>query len=132
MLYLNFEDERLVGMQATDLQWVVEDCYRLTPHLRDRQRVTFFFDEIQVVARWELFARRVIDTETADLFLTGSSAERLPPACAGGADPPVPLSRGAAPCRNRTDRTLRNLVEGVEGSLVCPPRCAGSRRRSDC
>jgi hypothetical protein len=30
-LYLNFEDERLVGLQATDLQWVVEDYYRLAP-----------------------------------------------------------------------------------------------------
>lgn len=77
LLYLNFEDERLVGMQATDLQWIVEDYYRLAPHLRDRQRVTFFFDEIQVVAGWELFARRLIDTEMADLFLTGSSARLL-------------------------------------------------------
>ena len=33
LLYLNFEDERLVGLQATELQWVVEDYYRLAPHL---------------------------------------------------------------------------------------------------
>ena len=77
LLYLNFEDERLIGMQATDLQWIVEDYYRLTPHLRDRQRVTFFFDEIQLVEGWERFARRLIDTELADLFLTGSSARLL-------------------------------------------------------
>lgn len=77
LLYLNFEDERLVGMQATDLQWVVEDYYRLAPNLRDRQRVTFFFDEIQVVQGWEAFARRLIDQEQADLFLTGSSARLL-------------------------------------------------------
>lgn len=77
LLYLNFEDERLVGMQATDLQWIVEDYYRLAPHLRERQRVTFFFDEIQVVDGWERFARRLIDTELADLFLTRSSARLL-------------------------------------------------------
>jgi len=77
LLYLNFEDERLVDLQATDLQWVVEDYYRLAPHLRDRQRVTFFFDEIQVVHGWETFARRLIDSERADLFLTGSSARLL-------------------------------------------------------
>ncbi|MFZ2358813.1 MAG: ATP-binding protein [Anaerolineae bacterium] len=77
LLYLNFEDERLVGMQATDLQWVVEDYYRLAPDLRDRQRVTFFFDEIQVVQGWESFARRLMDSEQADLFLTGSSARLL-------------------------------------------------------
>lgn len=77
LLYLNFEDERLAGMQATDLQWVVEDYYRLAPQLRDRQRVTFFFDEIQVVQGWEAFARRLMDSEQADLFLTGSSARLL-------------------------------------------------------
>ena len=68
LLYLNFEDERLVDLQATDLQWVVEDYYRLAPHLRDRQRVTFFFDEIQVVHGDETFARRLIDSEQADWF----------------------------------------------------------------
>ena len=77
LLYLNFEDERLAGMQATDLQWVVEDYYRLAPDLRDRQRVTFFFDEIQVVQGWESFARRLMDSEQADLFLTSSSARLL-------------------------------------------------------
>jgi predicted AAA+ superfamily ATPase len=77
LLYLNFEDERLVGMQTSDLQWVVEDYYRLALHLRDRERVTFFFDEIQLVEGWERFARRLIDTELADLFLSGSSARLL-------------------------------------------------------
>lgn len=77
LLYLNFEDERLVGLQATDLQWVVEDYYRQAPYLRDRRRVTFFFDEIQVIHGWEAFARRLIDSEQADLFLTGSSARLL-------------------------------------------------------
>ena len=88
LLYLNFEDERLADLQAADLQWVVEEYYRLAPHLRDRRRVTFFFDEIQVVRRWETFARRLMDSEQADLFLSGSSrgcsAARLLPASAGG------------------------------------------------
>lgn len=77
LLYLNFEDERLADLQATDLHWIVEDYYRLAPHLRDQQQVTFFFDEIQVVAGWETFARRIIDTEQVALFLTGSSARLL-------------------------------------------------------
>lgn len=77
LLYLNFEDERLTGLQATDLQWIVEDYYRRVPHLRDQQRVTFFFDEIQVVQQWETFTRRLMDTEKIDLFLTGSSARLL-------------------------------------------------------
>lgn len=77
LLHLNFEDERLADLQAADLQWVVEEYYRLAPHLRDRRRVTFFFDEIQVVPGWETFARRLIDSEQADLFMTGSSARLL-------------------------------------------------------
>ena len=77
LLYLNFEDERLADLQAADLQWVVEEYYRLAPHLRDRRRVTFFFDEIQVVRGWDTFARRLMDSEQADLFLSGSSARLL-------------------------------------------------------
>lgn len=77
LLHVNFEDERLAELKAADLQWVVEEYYRLAPHLRDRRRVTFFFDEIQVVPGWETFARRLIDSEQADLFLTGSSARLL-------------------------------------------------------
>lgn len=77
LLYLNFEDERLAGLQVTDLQWVLEEYYRLAPHLRDRRRVTFFFDEVQIVSGWETFARRLMDSEQADLFLTGSSARLL-------------------------------------------------------
>lgn len=77
LLTLNFEDERLAGLQAADLQWIVEEYYRLMPHFRDRHRVTFFFDEIQNVRGWDTFARRLIDAEQVDLFLTGSSARLL-------------------------------------------------------
>ncbi|MBM3262756.1 MAG: AAA family ATPase [candidate division Zixibacteria bacterium] len=77
LVSLNFEDERLTDLKAVDLQWIVEEYYRLMPRFRDRHRVTFFFDEIQVVHGWDTFARRLIDTEQADLFLTGSSARLL-------------------------------------------------------
>lgn len=77
MLWLNFEDERLAGIQTTDLQWVVEEYYRLHPGFRDSTQVTFFLDEIQVAPGWEAFARRLIDTEQVDLFLSGSSARLL-------------------------------------------------------
>ena len=77
LLYLNFEDERLSDFQSADLQWIVEAYYRTVPNLRDRHRVTFFFDEIQNIHGWETFARRLIDSEQADLFLSGSSARLL-------------------------------------------------------
>ena len=77
LLCLNFEDERLAGIQPTDLQWMVEEYYRLRPEFRDSRRVSFFLDEIQVAPGWETFARRLIDTEKVDLFLSGSSARLL-------------------------------------------------------
>ncbi len=77
LLYFSFEDERLAGMQAQDLDLVVEEFYRLNPAWRDVRRAAFFLDEIQVVAGWELFARRLLDSENIELFLSGSSARLL-------------------------------------------------------
>jgi len=76
-LYMSFEDERLVEMQATDLTWMVEEYFRLHPGLRDIETAAFFFDEIQNVPGWETFARRLMDTEKVQLFLSGSSARLL-------------------------------------------------------
>jgi len=77
MLYFSFEDERLGGMESSDLDIVVEEFYRLHPQLRDQERVVLFFDEIQVVPGWELFIRRLLDTENAEIFISGSSARLL-------------------------------------------------------
>jgi len=77
LLHFSFEDERLAGMTTADLSLVVEEYYRLHPEWRDRHRAVFFLDEIQVVPGWEMFARRLLDTENVDLFLSGSSARLL-------------------------------------------------------
>jgi hypothetical protein len=77
LLYLNFEDERLAGLRATDLQWILEEYYRMVPEWRDTRKVTFFFDEIQMVPGWESFTRRIMDSEQVDILLSGSSARLL-------------------------------------------------------
>jgi predicted AAA+ superfamily ATPase len=77
LLYFNFEDERLAEMTAQELQLVVEEYFSLHPEHRDTKRVTFFLDEIQEVAGWEAFVRRLLDTEKVELFLSGSSARLL-------------------------------------------------------
>lgn len=77
LLYFGFEDERLADMKATDLHLVVEEYYRLHPEWRDKKRAAFFLDEIQVVPGWEVFVRRLLDTEKAELFLSGSSSRLL-------------------------------------------------------
>lgn len=77
LLHFSFEDERLAGMTAADLSLVVEEYYRLHPEWRDQYQTVFFLDEIQVVPGWEMFARRLLDTEKVELFLSGSSARLL-------------------------------------------------------
>ena len=77
LVYISFEDDRLAGMQAADLAWLVEEYYRLRPGARDQRVVTFCFDEIQMVPGWEAFARRLLDNEKVQLFISGSSARLL-------------------------------------------------------
>ena len=73
---INFEDERLGGIAATDLTWLLEEFFRLVPAARDA-RSALFLDEIQVVPGWETFVRRVLDSEPLEIFLSGSSAKLL-------------------------------------------------------
>ncbi len=75
--YVNFEDERIVGVTAAELHFLIEEYYRRYPRLRGTETVTWCFDEIQVVAGWERFVRRLLDTEKIDVFLSGSSAALL-------------------------------------------------------
>ena len=77
LLFLNFEDDRLAGMDATDLSFLLECYYQRHPELRDKARVTLFLDEIQLVPGWETFARRILDSEKVRLFVSGSSASML-------------------------------------------------------
>jgi len=77
LLYFGFEDERLAGMTVGDLGIIVEEYYKLHPEWRDGRRPVFFLDEIQTIPGWEVFARRLLETEKMDLFLSGSSARLL-------------------------------------------------------
>lgn len=71
MLYVNFEDERLVGMSLEDLNLLLEvhlEMYGKKPIL--------FLDEIQNIVGWEKFARRMADTKHR-VYITGSNAKML-------------------------------------------------------
>lgn len=76
LLYLNFEDERLLPLAASDLSKIPEAFYRRFPASREVP-CWFYFDEIQNVPGWETFIRRLLDTEKLSLVLTGSSAKLL-------------------------------------------------------
>lgn len=71
MVYVNFEDERLDGMKAEDLNAILE-C-----HLEEfGKRPILFLDEIQIVEGWEKFARRLADQKYR-VYITGSNARML-------------------------------------------------------
>ena len=75
--YINFEDERLAGLEASHLHLLVEEYYRRFPDSRGREVVTWSLDEIQVVPGWEQFVRRLLDSEKVEVLLSGSSAALL-------------------------------------------------------
>ncbi|MBI4862917.1 MAG: ATP-binding protein [Candidatus Riflebacteria bacterium] len=76
LLHVNFEDERLGAIGVKMMGELLETFYRGSPDARSR-RSYLFFDEIQNVPQWERFVRRVLDTEDARVYLTGSSAKLL-------------------------------------------------------
>lgn len=75
--FINFEDERLVGLQGGDLHLLLEEYYRTFPTWRGQQRILWCLDEIQVVPGWEQFVRRILDQENVQIYLSGSSAALL-------------------------------------------------------
>jgi predicted AAA+ superfamily ATPase len=76
LLYVNFEDDRLQPLDPGVLNSVLETFYRSNPTAR-ADGAYLFFDEIQAVEGWSRFARRVLDTELATLYVSGSSAKML-------------------------------------------------------
>jgi uncharacterized protein len=76
ILYINFEDDRLLPLNEKKLAKLVESFYSLYPENHDR-KCFLFFDEIQNVNNWPIVIRRLHDTKNAEIFLTGSSAKML-------------------------------------------------------
>jgi len=76
LLYLNFEDERLLPFSARDFQLVLETYYRKFPVFKSQQ-CYLFLDEVQRIEGWENFIRRVLDTEQLSVCVTGSSSKLL-------------------------------------------------------
>ena len=76
-LYLSFDDDRLAGLGADQLSLLLEEYYRRFPDLRGRETVHWFLDEIQLIAGWERFVRRVMDSEKVQIVVSGSSARML-------------------------------------------------------
>lgn len=76
ILFINFEDERLIPLEVTDLTKILNSYFEIFPANKERG-VYLFFDEIQNVPQWELFIRRVHETEKMQINLTGSSSKLM-------------------------------------------------------
>lgn len=76
-LLISLEDERLVGMTAADLGWLLEEHARQSPGLRESGILSVYLDEVQVVPGWETLVRRLMDTGGIEIFVSGSSAKLL-------------------------------------------------------
>jgi predicted AAA+ superfamily ATPase len=76
ILYLNFEDDRLLPIQIPELDLILRAHDELYPDVAGRRKY-LFFDEVQRVPSWETYVRRLHDTEDARLFVTGSSSHFL-------------------------------------------------------
>lgn len=76
MLYLSFEDDRLLPIRAGELDLVLRAHDELYPEVAGQEKY-LFFDEVQNVPGWETYVRRLHDTEDAHLFVTGSSSHLL-------------------------------------------------------
>lgn len=71
------EDERLVGMTAMDLGWVIEEHARQFPALRAEGLLSLYFDEIQIVAGWESLVHQLVEARDVEIIVSGSSAKLL-------------------------------------------------------
>ena len=71
IVYINFEDERLLEFNVMDFNDIVSVQAEMTD-----EKAYFFFDEIQIVDGWEKFVRRLADTKER-VYVTGSNAKML-------------------------------------------------------
>ncbi len=76
-LHVTLEDERLAGLSAADVRWLLEEHMRRFPALREAGGVTLYLDEVQIVPGWEGLVRRLMDAGGIEIFVTGSSAKLL-------------------------------------------------------
>lgn len=76
ILYLNFEDDRLLPLTAQKAAAMIDEFYTLFPENHE-QLCYIFLDEIQNAENWPSIVRRFYDTKNVQIYLTGSSAKLL-------------------------------------------------------
>jgi hypothetical protein len=73
ILFLDFEDERLIGLNTLSNYDIIIDAYKT---LFPNQEPVLFFDEIQNLANWHLYLKR-LHVKGYKIFVTGSNAHLI-------------------------------------------------------
>ena len=75
MLYLNFEDPRLIDVSFKEIRDIIKLHWQLYPE-STKEKLIIFVDEPQNIKNWEIAVRALHD-EGFKIFLTGSSSKLL-------------------------------------------------------
>jgi len=73
LLYINFEDERILPFHKEDWEILLDAYFELYPESLNK-KTYFFLDEIQETILWDKFVRRQSEKRNFQIFLTGSSS----------------------------------------------------------
>ena len=76
ILYINFEDDRLINIKISDLDDVIPIFFEMA-NPDGEKNIYLFFDEIQNIENWEKYIRRIYDTKKFRIYLSGSSSKLL-------------------------------------------------------
>lgn len=76
VLWMSFDDERLVCMTSDDLDQIIEAYREMFPDM-EMSFVYMFFDEIQLIEGWEYFVMRLYKHYSKNIYISGSNATML-------------------------------------------------------
>ena len=75
IIYINFENERLIATKAIDMDNLLVAHSQIFEAGDDK--IYLFLDEIQTVENWDKWVRKIYDTKKYIILITGSSSELL-------------------------------------------------------
>lgn len=76
ILWVGFDDERLVRMKSDELNQIIEAYREMYPDV-EISSVHMFFDEIQLIDGWEYFVMRLYKHNSKNIYISGSNATML-------------------------------------------------------
>ena len=76
ILWIGFDDERLVGMSSDELDTIIVSYMEMFPDVPIKE-AHMFFDEIQLIKGWEYFVLRVYKSYCKNIYICGSNATML-------------------------------------------------------